>query len=159
MQEEVKGYVEHIFKYLPASDRQLAQIKEHQDMDPIIKKWKSQVTKGERRTKCTQYHNDLSVKDGLLMKDNRIVIPQDLRLEVLQQLHTDHHGLVKCKERARTSVWWPEIMRNIESFVRRCRVCCQFQRPRFEPLCCSASCQICLGRMTYFYGNRQIIYW
>ena len=50
--------------------------------------------------------------------------------------------ILKCKERARTSVWWPEITKDIESFVRRCRVCCQFQRPKFVV----QSCQICPGR-------------
>ena len=45
-------------------------------------------------------------------------------------LHSGHQGIYKCKERARCSVWWPDI----EEYIKRCRVCCQFQWPWFEPL-------------------------
>jgi hypothetical protein len=134
LQEEVKLYVDHIFKYLPASDRRLDQIKEHQKNDPVLSKWKSQVMGERGRSKSSMCHNDLSVKDGLLMKDSRIVIPENLRQEIMQQIHSGHQGLVKCKERARQSVWWPGITKDIEEFIRKCRVCCQFQKPQFQPL-------------------------
>ena len=78
---------------------------------------------------------DLSIHNGLMMRSNRIVIPKDLQQEVLLQLHSGHQGIHKCKERARCSVWWPGINMDIEEYIKKCRVCCQFQRPRFEPLC------------------------
>ena len=45
----------------------------------------------------------------MLMFDKRIVIPQALLLEVLEQLHAEHLGITKCKGRAFDSVWWPAI--------------------------------------------------
>ena len=70
-----------------------------------------------------------------MMRSNRIVIPKDLQQEVLSQLHSGHQGIHKCKERARCSVWWHGINMGIEEYIKKCRVCCQFQRPRFQPLC------------------------
>ena len=39
----------------------------------------------------------LTVQDGLLMKDNRIVIPIRMRLETLDKIHESHQGITKCK--------------------------------------------------------------
>ena len=30
--------------------------------------------------------------------------------------------------------WWPEITSDIEEYNEACRICCQYQKPRFEPL-------------------------
>ncbi len=88
---------------LPASDNRLTEIKEHQQNDPVFKKWKTEVQEGKNRRKCMVY-GDLSIHDGLMMKGERIVIPKTLQQEVLTQLHIGHQGIQKCKERARRSV-------------------------------------------------------
>ena len=44
---------------------------------------------------------ELSVKDGILMRGSRILIPSALRLKMLDRIHTGHQGIVKCRERAR----------------------------------------------------------
>ena len=82
--------------------------------------------KGEKMRKPMSY-SDLSVKNGLIMKGKHIIIPETLQQEVLEQLHRGHQGMVKCKERARVSVWWPKINKDIEEFVRKCSICCQFK--------------------------------
>ena len=51
-----------------------------------------------------------------------------------EQLHSGQKGITKCKKRASCSVWWPEITSDIEEYNEACRICCQYQKPRFEPL-------------------------
>ena len=51
LQEEVQAYVNHIVKYLPASDMRLIQIREHQIKDPILCSQKDQVLGGGKRRK------------------------------------------------------------------------------------------------------------
>lgn len=87
---------------------------------------------------CQQYYNiwaELSVVNGLLLRKERIVIPQSLRPEMLKRLHEGHLGMEKCKRRARTSVYWPGINADIDRMVSSCEICLKHQakQPK-EPL-------------------------
>ena len=102
LQNEVQAYIDPILEHLPATEEWFAEIQRHQEEDQILQKWMRQI-KGEKMRKPMSY-SDLSVKDGLIMKGKRIVIPETLQQEVLEQLHKGHQGMVKCEERARVSV-------------------------------------------------------
>ena len=74
-----------------------------------------------------QYWNirdELAMLDeSIIIKGERIVIPEDQRREILEQLHTGHFGMEKTKQRARDSVYWPGINADIERLVTDCPVC------------------------------------
>ena len=53
---------------------------------------------------------------------DRIVIPQGLRQEILDVLHSAHQGVSGMLARAQTSVFWPGISRDIESKREHCGV-------------------------------------
>lgn len=77
------------------------------------------------------------MQDGLLLKDTRLVIPSILRNEVLAKLHEGHQGVVKCRERARQSVWWPGLSQQVSEMVLKCRACIQERQNPREPLVAS----------------------
>jgi len=62
-----------------------------------------------------KHRNELSVVNGVLLYNNRIVIPKSLRKEVLDSLHSAHQGVAGMKARARASVFWPGINAAISS--------------------------------------------
>ena len=66
---------------------------------------------------------DLSCLDGVALYNNRIVVPQPLRTEVLDCLHAAHQGTAGMKARARSSVFWPGINAAIGSRRSQCRKC------------------------------------
>lgn len=77
----------------------------------------------------------VSVAKGLLLRDNRIVIPHSLRPEILRRLHEGHLGIEKCKRRARTAVYWPGINKDIENMIGTCETCNKYQNKQAkEPM-------------------------
>ena len=77
----------------------------------------------------------LSVDDGLLVYGSRLVIPSDMRRDVLRQLHASHQGVERTRRRARLCVYWPGIDRDVKNIVSACHVCRALQpsQPR-EPM-------------------------
>ena len=77
----------------------------------------------------------MSVEDGLVMRGEQIVVPEALRGETLDRLHTGHQGVTKCQLRSKSTVFWPGINRDIETTVARCPQCQRRQRTQqHEPL-------------------------
>jgi len=92
------------------------------DVDPVVREFHS-----------VRAH--LSVADGLLLYDNRIVIPGRIRRDVLDRIHEGHQGITKCRERAATGVWWPGLTKDITRTVIECPFCQVHQRTQGkEPL-------------------------
>ena len=67
--------------------------------------------------------DDLTCLDGVVLYTNRIVVPQSLRTEVLDCLHSAHQGVVGMKARARASVYWPGINCALSSRRAQCKTC------------------------------------
>lgn len=74
------------------------------------------------------YSNELSVSKGLVFKGERLIIPKSLRKLVLEKIHYAHLGIEKCKIRARESVYWPQMNKQIEDVVSNCVACNKFRK-------------------------------
>ena len=69
----------------------------------------------------------MSIHDGLITYDDRLIIPHCLRADVLQKIHEGHQGITKCRERAHQSVWWPKIGEEIIQIVQQCAHCQKYK--------------------------------
>ncbi|XP_028413774.1 uncharacterized protein K02A2.6-like [Dendronephthya gigantea] len=67
--------------------------------------------------------NELCMIGRLVLRGNRIVIPQMLRRKVLEAAHEGHQGIVKTKSRLRTKVWWPKMDIDAERVCKSCHGC------------------------------------
>lgn len=76
----------------------------------------------------------LSVHEGLLLKGTWLVIPSVMRNKVLRKLHEGHQGRVRCKERAKESVWWPGINKQLSDLIINCKTCMKERTYPVEPL-------------------------
>ena len=91
-------YVNIVVQSLPATERQLKKIRQHQEEDEVCQQvaaycqsgWPSrQMIAGAVQHYCP-VAAELSVENGLLMRGSRIIIPAALRLEMLDRIHTGH---------------------------------------------------------------------
>ncbi|CAK1594433.1 unnamed protein product [Parnassius mnemosyne] len=69
------------------------------------------------------FEDELCFYDNILLRGNKIVIPNKLRQQVLVAAHEGHPGIVSMKERLRAKVWWPKIDKDVEMLVKSCKGC------------------------------------
>ena len=65
----------------------------------------------------------LTMDDDLIVYGCRLLIPQQMRRDVLAQLHESHQGSVRTKQRARLAVYWPGIDNDIDNVILACKMC------------------------------------
>ena len=63
------------------------------------------------------FRDELSVSDGLILRRERIVIPQELCPTMLKLLHVGHFGEDKTVSRARDAIYWPGIDSQIKGMI------------------------------------------
>uniref|UniRef100_A0A2N9IIC5 Reverse transcriptase n=1 Tax=Fagus sylvatica TaxID=28930 RepID=A0A2N9IIC5_FAGSY len=72
--------------------------------------------------------NHFLVQEGFLFKNNRLCIPQcSLRRAIIQEVHggglAGHFGRDKTLALVQENFFWPKLARDVESFVKSCRIC------------------------------------
>ena len=140
--DEMIAQVESVISSLPTSDTRLQQIIEAQEEDPVRSQikvycyegWPGKQSLNDAMKPYWSNRGELSVVQNVLVKASRIVIPSSMRLEILDKIHEGHQGITKCRERAKSSVWWPGLSREIQDLVQQCRVCALHRDSPPEPL-------------------------
>lgn len=98
--------------------------------DPVLQKvifylqhgWPDEVL-GNQHKAFFLRRDSLTIVDNCLMLSDRIVIPLQLRIRVLEQFHCGHPGITRMKSVARSYAYWPGIDQEIERMVKSCRNC------------------------------------
>ena len=130
-----QAFVNYIVESLPASEQQLQRIKQIQRQDQVSKQiiqfcqttWPDKALLVQDIQPYYSMASEISVENGLLMRECRIVIPSELQQEMLNKIHDGHLGIIKCRARARRSIWWPGLSKQLEEKVKQCSECCKNQ--------------------------------
>ena len=128
--EEMNIYVDCVLDSLPVSDMKQMEIKEAQDKDPVCRQIKSYCLEGwpdkfrlnDALKPYWSARGELTTAHGILLKSTRVVVPSAMKLQVLDKTREGHQGIVKCRERAKTSVWRPGLSREVQDMVENCKV-------------------------------------
>ena len=70
-----------------------------------------------------KHREALSIKSGLITCGNRIIVPKEMRAEMLQYIHEGNHGKGRCLLWARNIVFWPKMMYDVQELIERCIIC------------------------------------
>ena len=128
--------VNMVTRHLPVSDTRLVEFRTETANDPELVLLRDMVISGWPTNKQLvppqllpyfPMRDDLVYCDGLLFRDNRIVVPNKMRKQMVNKIHESHQGIVKSKQRARTILFWPGMNGDIEDAVSSC-VACQENR-------------------------------
>ena len=96
------------------------------ECDPTLKTIKEALDTGNWSAAPKPFadlKDELCQKRGIILRNNRIVVPDALRARILQLAHEGHQGITKVKQHPRQRVWWPGIDIQAERYVRECLGC------------------------------------
>ena len=68
-------------------------------------------------------YDSLYAEDGVLLYQDRVVVPPSLRDSVLQHLHAAHQGISTMEQRARAIAYWPGMSMDIRTAREECADC------------------------------------
>ena len=69
------------------------------------------------------YRDGFYISDGVILYNNRVVIPPQLRYQVLCSLHAAHQEVSAMERRARATVFWPGMTQDIHNIRDSCDHC------------------------------------
>ena len=95
----------------------------------------------------------LSIKSGLITCGNRIIVPKEMRPEMLQYIHKGHQGMVRCLLRAKNTVFWPKMTCDIQQLTEKCIICQEYGK--LQPII-STTLELPPFPMAHI-GNRHVL--
>ena len=118
------------------TDKRLKTIQTVIEHDRQMRTLQNAIFKGwpETQPDCNQlileywnHRDELPFVKGLIFQGQKIVIPESLRAEMLNQIHTGHLGVTKTLECAKDSIFWPGMTKAITDYVLSCEICLRYR--------------------------------
>ena len=142
LHEEVETFINGLVQSWPVTEQRLDTCRKAQADDDVLSQvrtycssgWPSLKPRLDSLIPVWRVKDSLTISKELLLYNDRIVVPCMLQRDVLNRIHQGHQGIVKSRLRAKSSVWWPGMSKQITQMVRQCQVCEREARPATEPL-------------------------
>ena len=144
IQDDIEAYVNMVTSHVPVAPTRMEQIRtetqKDEDLQVLIQViqdgWPEEVQECSNQTR--EYWNiraELTTVDGIIYKGMKILIPKTMRKMMLTKIHEGHLGMEKCKQRARSVMYWPRMNTDIDNTVKDCGTCLQYKpSQQREPL-------------------------
>lgn len=79
------------------------------------------------------YRNELSTQEGLVFRNDRLVIPHVLRRKLVDCCHISHNGVEATLKLARANLFWPGMSAQIKDVVKGCTICAKYAASQPNP--------------------------
>lgn len=124
--ECVEHYVHWVASNAMPVALKLTEIEQASESDKSIQSVRVALDRGEWSEDLSSFKlfaTELCFAGKILLRGNRIVIPEQLRRQTLDLAHEGHPGMTIMKQRLRAKVWWPKLDTEVEQYVKNCRGC------------------------------------
>ena len=145
-EKEIEEYVHAIIRAIPNDTISLEDIRKEVENDALLSKLKELIQNDRNINKNDNsfgkfktVYKELYIAEGLILRNNRIIIPNSLQESIIRCGLEDHQGIVKKKELLRSKYWWLGMTSQINTTIAKCKPC-QASVPHIqkEPLKMSA---------------------
>ena len=136
MYQDMEYFIHSVVSNHSISDVKLKGLQESNSDDPTVQVLHTYSMEGWPHHKrdlppplksFSNMRNDIHVIDGILLKDNRLVVPSAWRKDILQKLHLSPCGIEKSKANAHMTVFRPGMTKDIEEMVSSCEKCMTYK--------------------------------
>lgn len=130
VEADTSSYVKTITSRLPINDKELAQsTNEDHSLQKLLKMMRNGWPESKKAITDVdlqpywEHRASLSDVQGVIMLNDRVVVPKVFRQRVIETLHEAHPGIDRMKGLARSYVYWPNIDKDLTLRVQQCAPC------------------------------------
>ena len=117
------------------SNERLEQFKEETQKIPIlqthikyaIEGWPEKTLISHELRPYFSHRSDISYHEGLLLKDQWIIVPSTLRFEMESILHQEHLGIENYKKWVLQALFSPLINKELDDMISKCSTCLTYR--------------------------------
>ena len=81
------------------------------------------------------FKEEIHEADGILLKNLKMIVPEQRRPEMLKRIHESHLGIEKSNRRSRNNLYWPNMNAKISDLIANCKSCLNHRKKNAkEPL-------------------------
>ena len=170
MNDDVTKMIHSLVENLPMTAEKLLEMKSATAEDEVLQQLIRFLTDGWPSTRANipsavshyrKFKDEIYEVDGLLFFGQKLIIPQQLRPDILRRIHESHLSMEKCKSRARAVVYWPGMSADIERLVAKCSTYLKHQRSNqkepFKPHAVPARAWQKLGTDIFEYKSKPYL--
>lgn len=142
--KEMDLRVHSLVTNLNMSDTKLSEVRAATESDSVLQEVRQLVKHGwpshkrdipQAASQFWPVKDEIHEIDTILYLGDRIIIPTSMRREMIQKIHQSHLGIEKCKSRAKSLLYWPQMSLDIEQAVNMCAICAKYRNNNVkEPL-------------------------
>ena len=77
----------------------------------------------DNRKDCWNYRDELTVEDGILLKNWKFIVPKNLQLVYNDKIHAGHLGINKSLQKACEYLFWKGYTKDIIEAIDKCAIC------------------------------------
>lgn len=130
--EEMLNVIHCLDQQLPMSKRRIEQFQKETQDDDVLSKvfnlcltgWPESIKQCPPEVrKFFKFRAELVPIDNILFFEDRIVVPENMKRDMLKIIHESHQGVEKCKNKARELLFWIGMSKDIEEMVLNCSIC------------------------------------
>lgn len=126
---KVEEYVSFLIANSTPKAMTAEEVQEATKSDPTFTRLKQSL----KRNNCNWKHpelipfskirQELTVKDNIVLRRTRIVLPPSLQQRAIELAHKGHLGIIKTKQLLRAKVWFPNMDVITEKYIKSCLAC------------------------------------
>ena len=122
----------HALQYMAMTDSRLEAIRVATEADQVMTALKQIILKGwpDERIHAPPlvhiyfaFRDELAIHDGIVFRDERVVVPASQRSVLKEKIHSSHLGIDGCLRRAKECLFWPNMTSEIREYISTCSIC------------------------------------